>query len=440
MLLAGASLLNSAVANPYNVPQRAANSYYIEVDGSITPTTAPIKREGNLYSLTDDIQGHPIWIQCSNIVFDGAGFTLKGTGWESECGLTVNCTTNVTVKNLVVQGFYNGIMVQRELGPANSANPYPISRGTIVSDCTVWNMSRRGIFVWSSSDNKIARNNVTGCHESGLNVWDNTDDVVTGNELSQNNVQNCNIGIDADAAQNRILNNTVTNNSEYGIQLMDRFSGNTVSGNYLSDNKIGIFVDFSKQNTITENTLIHNTEFGMQLKDEQEANLIYRNNFLENGAGDTLQVSIPGYLTIDQGTTVFHPGRGNQWNHASEGNYWSDYGTRYPNASELSGAGFGDTPYFINENNIDHYPLLHPVGNVTNEPTPKASPTPPTTTPPRTPEQTTALDSTITPIVDPIQSDDYLNLGAYALAVVVAVVAALAVLLYVKRRLGSKGS
>ena len=36
-----------------------------------------------------------------------------------------------------------------------------------------------------------------------------------------------------------------------------------------------------------------------------------------------------------------------------EGNYWSEY-----NGTDSNQDGIGDTPYTINANNIDHYPLM----------------------------------------------------------------------------------
>jgi hypothetical protein len=44
----------------------------------------------------------------------------------------------------------------------------------------------------------------------------------------------------------------------------------------------------------------------------------------------------------------------------SGGNYWSDYVARYPNASEIDASGMGNTPYVIDTNNTDNYPLIVP--------------------------------------------------------------------------------
>jgi len=39
--------------------------------------------------------------------------------------------------------------------------------------------------------------------------------------------------------------------------------------------------------------------------------------------------------------------------------HWSDYEERYPNATELDDSSIWDTPYVIDENNQDNYPLMN---------------------------------------------------------------------------------
>jgi hypothetical protein len=61
----------------------------------------------------------------------------------------------------------------------------------------------------------------------------------------------------------------------------------------------------------------------------------------------------------------------------SGGNFWSDYLTKYPNATQVSTSGFGNTAYVINSSNKDDYPLMTKfnTSNLGNPPTAIAPPT-----------------------------------------------------------------
>lgn len=87
---------NGGIPVPVLLPVIAIGS-----DGNINPETTFISRTGNTCTLTDNIEEHPIAIECSNIIFDGAGYNLTiSTG--DNVGLELNNVSNVTVKNISV--------------------------------------------------------------------------------------------------------------------------------------------------------------------------------------------------------------------------------------------------------------------------------------------------------------------------------------------------
>jgi nitrous oxidase accessory protein NosD len=72
-----------------------------------------------------------------------------------------------------------------------------------------------------------------------------------------------------------------------------------------------------------------------------ENNTFYHNVFIDNNYN----------VAFDENVTLI----GNLWDNGKEGNYWDDY-----NGTDSNRNGIGDTPYIINSDNIDNYPLMRP--------------------------------------------------------------------------------
>jgi parallel beta-helix repeat protein len=119
-----------------------------------------------------------------------------------------------------------------------------------------------------------------------------------------------------------------------------------ILGNTIKNNFYGIYLTDSSDNTISANN-IRNCYFGIEL-DSSSNNRIYHNNFIDN----TYQVS--QYAS----TNIWDDG------YPSGGNYWSDYNStdvyRGIYQNETGSDGIGDTPYVIDGNNQDNYPLISP--------------------------------------------------------------------------------
>jgi nitrous oxidase accessory protein NosD len=72
ILLALAFAPNQSASSQVSLP-----TILIGPDGAVSPSTAPIQQKGSTYTLTDNLYA-AIKIQKSNIVLDGAGYTLSG--------------------------------------------------------------------------------------------------------------------------------------------------------------------------------------------------------------------------------------------------------------------------------------------------------------------------------------------------------------------------
>ena len=133
--------------------------------------------------------------------------------------------------------------------------------------------------------------------------------------ISGNNVINNGGGIGIRGSDSTITGNNVTSNTGEGINIYG--SNNTILGNYVADNKVG--VTFTGSNTTD--------------------NLFYNNSF-DN----------------DQNVQITSTNYAESWDNGTIGNYWSDY-----NGVDITLDGIGNTPYIIDENNKDNYPLMEPV-------------------------------------------------------------------------------
>jgi hypothetical protein len=249
-------------------PLKADPSVYlpyitIKSDGTIEPQTEFIERKGNTYTLTKDISGkYAIIIQCSDLVFDGAGYTVNGSSVYdaySNIGLSLESVKNVTVKNISIIRFlgYAGILLSN------------------CSECRIYNTNTTWILDLSDSQ----RITISHCYITdtlGLGV---------SNQVSQSVIKTLKLDNSSSVIENNITDVLIPNGCH----------GNKIFSN----------------------------------------NFFGKNNFIASSEE-------------------------NSWDNGSMGNYWSDYKTKYPAASEISNTGIGDTSYTMNEDNVDNYPLISP--------------------------------------------------------------------------------
>jgi parallel beta-helix repeat protein len=214
------SVTATAKATETNMWQ--AETIYIRADGSIDPPDAPISTVDNVtYTLTGNITGTTdgIVVERSNIIIDGAGYTVEGSRTEPYKGIYLSGMKNVTIKNVNVKHFYYGIWL------ASSSN-----NNSIVGN-NITNNNYDGIYLVYSSYNSIAGNNVA-------NNW-------------------CGILLSFYSSNNTVSANNVTNNFRWGIDVINS-DQNTISGNVVTNNREGIYIETSSQNILRDNNLAGN--------------------------------------------------------------------------------------------------------------------------------------------------------------------------------------
>jgi parallel beta-helix repeat protein len=141
-----------------------------------------------------------------------------------------------------------------------------------------------------------------------------------------------------------------TNCSLINITLANARTNITLSG-FSSQPLIHGGLDFFKSdNNLMTNSRITNNSVGVCLY-QSSGNLFYHNSFVEIDKPVISNFQSPGLPPSDSCST-------NKWDKDFEGNYWSNYRERYPNATEIDDSGIWNTPYVIDTNNTDNYPLM----------------------------------------------------------------------------------
>ena len=255
----------------------------------------------------------------------------------------------------------------------------------------------------TNSNNSIVRNNTI----RNLIGQDNTA-IYTGYNhnssdctISDNLITNNSRGIHIINSENfAISDNIIQDNDDFGVRLLSS-SGCNLSRNIIARNKnLGIQLTTSPNDTVSENE-IEDNGCGIWVEwSVYTGNVIVHNSFVDNSEQARVVFVVPFWDRYFASTRIWDDG------YPSGGNYWSNYtGVDLKSGpyQNLTGSdGIGDTPYRIEDNNTDHYPLMHPI----MEPSPTPSPSPittqqPTPVPTQTPTPTSDDNQTVdlTPIL-----------------------------------------
>ena len=238
--------------------------------------------------------GTTVYITSDNVTIKG--FTIK----NGEIGLHIQSSANTTLeKNEVLRNSFDGVKI------ANSS-------GIKINNNMLSRNSQHGIFIFQSSHNSITNNTVTSDSRWSVGIFIYSS---SSNEICCNEVRG-------------------TGDNEGGVELLNSTDNILRDNVVINNNWSGISLRYSSNNAIRGNTIADHKWFGMRITYSHN-NHIYQNNLISN----TQQVS------LDSANAT--------WDYNGLGNYWNNYICHDNNFD-----GVGDTPYQINENNTDHFPLM----------------------------------------------------------------------------------
>jgi nitrous oxidase accessory protein NosD len=276
---------------------------------------------------TTTISGYafPIRIEANDVTL--SGFTITSDGGQLWVAANrTQITDNIITIHLQVNSGLTIITDYTTIARNNLTHGLSLvgSYSTVVEN----NFSRTNMGV-SGSFNVVYGNIVDGATNGlvgiGLGIGH-------GNMIVNNTITNCKTGILIGGVQgvdNIICTNILVGNNE-GVAVTDHARNNNFYANNISNNFIGASVGY-KMPLDTINTFYHN-------------------NFSNN----TQQVNTnkSGAIGGNNWDTLYHNG---VFDNGKEGNYWSDY-----SGGDVNGDGIGDSPYLIDANRSDQYPLVAP--------------------------------------------------------------------------------
>jgi parallel beta-helix repeat protein len=326
-----ALLLIGVLAFALNIqPVRASGTIYIRADGSIDPPSAPISTVDNVtYTLTGDIYDS-IVIERDNIMVDGAGYSLRGTG--DETGIKLYERRNVTISNTLIAEFFAGVWLEKSSYNTVSGNSIMDNYFGIILDYSSCNnivseddvsSNEIALVLDSSSDNNIVSgNNVAGNDGYGIRIEYSSNNTLRSNSMITNRY---NFGVDGGGLSEFVNDVDVSNTVDgkpiyYWLNMRDKAvpldagyvalvnctnmavqnlilarnlegpvladtTNTTVSGNSITNNYNGIVLSFSSDNnTVSENTVTANEGCGITLSSSNN-NTILRNQITSNTGG-----------------------------------------------------------------------------------------------------------------------------------------------------------
>jgi parallel beta-helix repeat protein len=392
------------------IPESPTTSDEIEVKisfelaGSYNVTFGPLNQTGNQFSVDIIIYVPEVYLTVivpvektynlgrlpeGTYVFDA---TVTITGYGSGYGYhtkSFSVKPDPGIRIVDDDGPADFSSIQEAINAASPGDTIYVKAGTYYEQVV---LNKSVSLIGENKETTIIDGNGTEAYEGTVNILaDNV--TVSGFEIRNNFVRGgINYGIFLNHSSNSTVNGNVVKAQEGRAILVEGGSGNNISDNEVLDHTVtGFRLWNSSNNVVTgnrfylgcfyalsmyysnNNYIAYNyiaTHFALLKLEESNNNLIVGNHmgwdgwggiiFFVGSNGNVLYHNIFERYTIsiDENST------NNVWDNGypSGGNYWSGYNVpdyySGPYQNETGNDCIGDTPYIIDANNMDRFPLL----------------------------------------------------------------------------------
>jgi len=319
-------------------------------------------------------------------------------GWEIYAGVA----PGIRITNTDAHALVRGVFVHS--GGVNYEGILLDTVANVVVEGGVFVDDSFGIYAYASSAVAIVNNRVANSFWEGILVESSSSAVVRGNDVQGSGVYGIDVFSSTDV---EVRDNTASTGWESGIYIQN-VERVLVTGNNASSNALfGIALDYASDATIIDNSLWDNA-YGLDLFDSGP--VLARRNTIGRSIIEAVSIAYSSNVTIDLNRFVSNDGGlfasfatdlvvahnsfdGNAFQGGDDfgtrtawdagypagGNFWSDYAgvdnCSGPAQDVCTGPdGIGDTPYAVDADTADRYPLMAPYVPEKTVPSPTATP------------------------------------------------------------------
>ena len=262
--------------------------------------------------------GDIIFVSSSNVSING--FTLTHSGYDNnDAGIEIDLySSNNTISNNMfiycTQGIYmhhssNNIIEDNAFNNIDSDAIAMFSHcdNNIVSGNIMGPNVVDGIVLFKSTGNTFSRNTIEHINDEGISLVNSDNNLISDNFISSS----WHTGLGIEGSSNVIIGNILFSNFDFGIYINDcrsESNNNTISGNTIKLNHVGVYLGDNLENSITSNNFLHNSRdvFFINTNNEFDSNYWERPRILPKilfGYED-LNDKTPNTIALD-----WHPAR-----------------------------------------------------------------------------------------------------------------------------------